>query len=86
MVVDMFPNTTGWDMTFFLSTRAMLKRSVCCQEKTNKSQKMAYFRAFCEVSIIRGALRKARFSYMETYPLSKFSEGRKMSGRVYAVD
>lgn len=30
---------------------------------------MAYFRAFCEVSIIREALRKARFSCMEIYPL-----------------
>nr|DAH02920.1 MAG TPA: hypothetical protein [Caudoviricetes sp.] len=30
---------------------------------------MAYFRAFCEGSIIREALRKARFSYMETYLL-----------------
>ena len=47
----------------------MWRRFVCCQEKINKSQKMAYFRAFCEVSIIRGALRKARFSYMETYLL-----------------
>ena len=30
---------------------------------------MAYFRAFCKVSIIREALRKARFSCMETYLL-----------------
>lgn len=28
---------------------------------------MAYFRAFCKVGIIREALRKARFYYMETY-------------------
>ncbi len=28
---------------------------------------MAYFRAFCKVGIIREALRKARFSCMETY-------------------
>ena len=32
-----------------------------------------YFRAFCEASIIREALRKARFSCMETYPLSEFA-------------
>ena len=60
----------------------MLRRSVCCQEKINKGQKVVYFRAFCEVSIIRGALRKARFSYMETYPLSEFAGQRKMSDRV----
>lgn len=34
---------------------------------------MAYFRAFCEVSSIRASLRKARFSYMEIYPLSEFA-------------
>lgn len=60
----------------------MLRRSVCCQEKINKGQKVAYFRAFCEVSAIRAPLRKARVSYMETYPLGEFAEGRKMSGRV----
>lgn len=42
----------------------MWRRSVCCQEKINKSQNKAYFRAFCELRIIRGALRKDRFSYM----------------------
>ena len=47
----------------------MWRRSACCQEKINKGQKVAYFRAFCEVSIIREALRKARFSYMEIYLL-----------------
>lgn len=36
---------------------------------------MAYFRDFCEVSIIREALRKARFSCMETYLLKKRSKG-----------
>ena len=76
----------GYQMWNSSQIQFMWRRSVCCQEKINESQKVAYFWAFCEVSIIRGALRKARFSYMETYPLSKFSEGRKMSGRVYAVD
>ena len=47
----------------------MWRRSVCCQEKINKGQKVAYFRDFCEVSAIRASLRKARFSYMETYLL-----------------
>ena len=42
---------------------------------------MAYFRAFCKVSIIREALRKARFSCMETYPLSEFAGEQKKSGR-----
>ena len=46
-----------------------LRQSAFCREKINKDQKVAYFRAFCEVSIIRGALRKARFSYVETYLL-----------------
>ncbi len=36
---------------------------------------MAYFRAFCDSSIIREALRKARFSCMETYLLKKRSKG-----------
>lgn len=36
MAVDMFPNTTEWDLTFLLSTQAMLRRFVCCQEKLNK--------------------------------------------------
>ena len=49
----------------------ILRRSVCYQK--NKCQKAANFRAFCEVSIIRGALRKVRFSYMEIYPLSEFA-------------
>lgn len=31
-----------------------------------------YFRVFCEAAIIRKALRKVRFSYMEIYPLSEF--------------
>ena len=35
---------------------------------------MAYFRAFCEVSIIREALRKARFSCRETYLLFSLTE------------
>ena len=34
------------DMTFMQSCRAMLRRSVCCQEKINKCQKVACFRAF----------------------------------------
>nr|DAF45882.1 MAG TPA: hypothetical protein [Siphoviridae sp. ct3UN6] len=38
------------------------------------------------MSIIRGALLKARFSYMETYLLCEFTEARKMRGRVQAVD
>ena len=50
-----------------MGLRSMLRRSVCCQEKINKGQKVAYFRAFCEVSAIRASLRKARFSYMGTY-------------------
>ena len=37
---------------------------------------MAYFRAFCEVSILREALRKARFSCMETYLLFSLTEGK----------
>lgn len=45
---------------------------------------MAYFRAFCEVSIIRGALRKARFSYMETYLLFCLA-GEKLSSWRIAV-
>lgn len=56
----------------------MLRRYVCCQEKINKGQKVAYFRAFCEVSIIREALRKARFSCMETYLLFGLT-GEKLS-------
>lgn len=60
----------------------MLRRSVCCQEKRIKGQKVAYFRAFCEVSAIRASLRKARFSYMETYLLTEFAGQQKMSGRV----
>ncbi len=36
---------------------------------------MACFRDFCEVSIIREALRKAWFSYMEIYLLKKRSKG-----------
>ena len=60
----------------------MLRRSVCCQEKINKGQKVAYFRAFCEVSAIEASLRKARFSYMETYLLNESAETRKMGGRV----
>ena len=45
---------------------------------------MAYFRAFCEVSIIREALRKARFSYMETYLLFSLT-GEKVDGRKIEV-
>lgn len=60
----------------------MLRRSVCCLRKINKYQKVAYFRAFCEVCAITGALRKVRFSCMETYPLSEFAGQQKMSGRV----
>lgn len=45
---------------------------------------MAYFRAFCEVSIIREALQKARFSCMETYLLFSMI-GEKFSGRRIAV-
>lgn len=35
---------------------------------------MAYFRAFCKVGIIRDALRKARFSCIETYLLQKMCQ------------
>ena len=66
--------------------QCIVRPYVCCQGKINKNQKVSYFQDFCEVCIIGGALWKAQFSCMETYPLSKFSEGRKMSGRVYAVD
>ena len=45
---------------------------------------MAYFRAFCEVSIIREALQKARFSCMETYLLFSLT-GEKVDGRKNAV-
>ena len=45
---------------------------------------MAYFRAFCEVSIIIEALRKARFSYMETYLLFSLT-GEKVYDRKNAV-
>ena len=62
----------------------MLRLSVCRQEKINKCQKTAYFRAFCEVSIIREALRKARFSCMETYLLCSLT-GEKVYGRKNAV-
>lgn len=60
----------------------MWRRYVCCQEKINKCQKVAHFQAFCEVGIIREALRKARFSRMETYLLNESAETRKMGGRV----
>ena len=69
---------------FGCSTKTQSRRSVCCQEKINKSQKVAYFRAFCEVSIIRGALRKARFSCRETY-LFCSSTGEKVDDRKNAV-
>lgn len=45
---------------------------------------MAYFRAFCEVSIIREALRKARFSCMETYLLFSLT-GENVDGRKIVV-
>lgn len=45
---------------------------------------MAYFRAFCKVGIIREALRKARFSCMETYLLFNLT-GEKVNGRKNAV-
>ena len=45
---------------------------------------MAYFRAFCKVSIIREALRKARFSCMETYLLFSLT-GEKVDGRKISV-
>ncbi len=45
----------------------MLRRSVCCQENKIKCQKAEYFRAFCEVCTITGALRKVWFSCMRTY-------------------
>ena len=51
----------------------ILRRFVCCQEKINKCRKVAHFQTFCKVSIIRKALRKVRFSYMEIYPLSEFA-------------
>ena len=43
-----------------------------------QSPKVAYFRAFCEVGTIREALRKARFSCMETYLLFGLT-GEKLS-------
>ena len=45
---------------------------------------MAYFRAFCEVSIIREALRKVRFSCMETYLFFSLT-GEKVDDRKNAV-
>lgn len=45
---------------------------------------MTYFRAFCEVTIIREALRKARFSCMETYLLFGLIK-EKVDGRKIAV-
>ena len=45
---------------------------------------MAYFRAFCKVGIIREALRKARFSCMETYLLFGLIK-EKVDGRKNAV-
>lgn len=85
--LDMFPQTKGQQNAikmYFLSSRSMWRRSVCCQEKINKSQKVAYFRTFCEVSIIRGALEKARFSCMETYLLVSLTE-EKVDERKNAV-
>jgi len=54
---------SGGLLTSIWSNRAMWRQYVCCQGKTNKGQKMAYFQAFCEISSIKGALRKARVSY-----------------------
>ena len=45
---------------------------------------MAHFRAFCEVGIIRKALRKVRFSCMETYLLFGLIK-EKVDGRKNAV-
>ncbi len=44
--------------------QCMLRRCVAVKKKDiqNKGWKVAYFRAFCRVSIIREVLRKARFS------------------------
>ena len=96
-LVDKFPKTNGdillqstlvrissRKLTSIRTYRAMLRLSVCCQEKINKCQKTAYFRAFCEVSIIREALRKARFSCIETYLLCSLT-GEKVYGRKNAV-
>ena len=63
---------------------SMSRRSVCCQENKIKCQKVAYFRAFCKVGIIREALRKARFYYMETYLFFGLI-GEKVDGRKIAV-
>ena len=63
---------------------SMSRRSVCCQENKIKYWKVAYFRAFCKVGIIREALRKARFYYMETYLLFGLI-GEKVDGRKIAV-
>ena len=95
--VDMFPRTNGdilvhtilagtgsWWPTSIRTYRAMLRRSCWCQGKINKGWKVAYFRAFCKVSIIREALRKARFSCMETYLLCS-STGEKVDDRKNAV-
>ena len=62
----------------------MWRRCACCQEKINKCRKVAYLRAFCKVGIIREALWKARFYYMETYLLFGLI-GEKVDGRKIAV-
>ena len=67
-----------------LPYRHMWRRCVCCQENKIKCRKVAYFRAFCKVGIIREALRKARFSCMETYLLFSLA-GEKLNGRRITV-
>lgn len=53
----------------------MSKQSAFCQEKINKSQKVAYFRAFSEVGIGSPTSEKARLFYMGTYLLRKCVSG-----------
>ena len=43
IAVDMFPHTNEWDLTFLLSTQAILKQSAFCRENPNKSKDFAIF-------------------------------------------
>ena len=58
--------------------------TACLLSRKDKYRKVAYFQDFCEVSIIREALWKARFSCMETYLLCS-STGEKVDDRKNAV-
>ena len=70
-------------MQMSCSHRVIWRRYVCCQEKTNKGQRMAYFPAFYEVGISE-ALRKARLSCMETHLLFSLTT-EKVDGLEIAV-